>query len=158
MHFKRKGLQLKSIALVLLLVGTLTSAFAEQGYPNEDIAEYVEPTSQRTPSANLLKVNSSITISVVGEGVAPSFTISPAQAYALAKRAAIADAYRLIAEKVKGVEVEGKDTVRNMVIKRSTVSTHVQAMIRNANIVETTFKEGLCEVEMEVRLSYYQFN
>jgi len=37
-------------------------------------------------------------------------------------------------------------------VKRSTVKTFVQATIRNANVVETTFKEGLCEVEMEITL------
>ena len=98
-----------------------------------------------------------IRISVVGEGVAPLNTSSPAQAYALAKRAAIADAYRLIAEKVKGVRVEGQDSISNMMMQRSTVRTTVDAMIRNANLVDTRFKEGLCEVEMEIVLSYSQF-
>ncbi len=97
-----------------------------------------------------------IRISVVGQGVAPVTTTSPAQAYALAKRAAIADAYRLLAEKVKGVRVEGQDLIRNMMVKRSTIRTYVDAMIRAAEPVETTFKEGLCEVEMELLLSYSQ--
>jgi hypothetical protein len=96
-------------------------------------------------------------ISVVGQGVAPINTASPAQAYALAKRAAVADAYRLIAEKVKGVRIDGQDLVQNMMVKRSTVRTSVAAMVRNANIVETTFKEGLCEVEMEITLNRSQF-
>jgi len=96
-------------------------------------------------------------ISVVGQGVAPVNTASPAQAYALAKRAAVADAYRLIAEKVKGVRIDGQDLVQNMMVKRSTVRTSVAAMVRNANIVETTFKEGLCEVEMEITLKRSQF-
>jgi outer membrane protein FlgP len=30
-------------------------------------------------------------------------------------------------------------------------------MVRDANVVETTFKEGLCEVEMEIILSHSQF-
>ncbi len=98
-----------------------------------------------------------IRISVVGEGVSPLNTSSPAQAYALAKRAAIADGYRQIAEKVKGVRVEGQDTINNMMMQRSTVRTSVDATIRNANVVETSFKEGLCEVEMEIVLSYAQF-
>ena len=113
------------------------------------------------PSCNscqpILRQNKSMLISVVGQGVAPNNTISPAQAYALAKRAAIADAYRLIAEKVKGVKVEGKDYIKNMIVKRSTVRTYVNAMIRNANIEDTTFKDGLCEVEMDVKLYYSQF-
>ncbi|MEA3523120.1 MAG: LPP20 family lipoprotein [Campylobacterota bacterium] len=98
-----------------------------------------------------------IRINVVGQGVAPVNTTSPAQAYALAKRAAIADSYRLLAEKVKGVHVEGQDLIKNMMVTRSTVRTYVDAVIRDANIQETTFKEGLCEIEMEIVLSYSHF-
>jgi len=138
------------LLLMFLIVGSL---YAENGYPEEPtLDEFTEKESM-----SVLRPERPLVISVVGQGVAPSFTISPAQAYALAKRAAMADAYRLIAEKVNGVEVEGKDTVRNMVMQRSTVNTRVRAMIKNATVVETTFKDGLCEVEMEIRLSYNQF-
>lgn len=112
------------------------------------------PAVEKQP---ILKPHRTIIISVVGQGVAPVNTTSPAQAYALAKRAAIADGYRLIAEKVKGVEVEGQDLIKNMMVKRSTVRTAVYAMVKNANVVETTFRDGLCEVEMEIKLSYDAF-
>jgi outer membrane protein FlgP len=105
----------------------------------------------------VLSAHHPIRISVTGEGVAPINTTSPAQAYALAKRAAVVDAYRLIAEKVQGVKVEGHDLVRNMMIQRSSVRTSVYAMVRNANVVQTTFKDGLCEVEMSILISYSQF-
>lgn len=107
--------------------------------------------------APILEKNKTLRISVVGQGVAPTNTSSPAQAYALAKRAAVADSYRLIAEKVKGVYVEGDDLIQNMMVKRSHIRTSVTAMVKNANVVETNFKEGLCEVEMEIVLSHAQF-
>ena len=113
-----------------------------------------EVAQEREP---LLEKDKQMLISVMGQGVAPMNTSSPAQAYALAKRAAVADAYRLIAEKVKGVRVDGQDVIQNMMVKRSTIRTSVNAMVRNANVVETTFKEGLCEVEMEIVLAYSQF-
>ncbi len=113
--------------------------------------------STSTDNNSVLSKHKSILISVTGQGVAPMSTTSPAQAYALAKRAAVADAYRMIAEKVKGVRVDGEDLIKNMMVKRSTVRTSVQAMVKNANVVETTFKDGLCEVEMEITLSYSQF-
>jgi len=116
--------------------------------------------SVKCPKKNaekVLSVNSNVRISVVGQGVAPMNTSSPAQAYALAKRAATADAYRLVAEKVKGVRIDGQDLIKNMMVKRSTIRTSVAAMVRNATIVETTFKEGLCEVEMEIILSHSDF-
>ena len=116
-----------------------------------------EATQRAQEHERVLQKDKSMLISVVGQGVAPMNTSSPAQAYALAKRAAVADAYRLVAEKVKGVRVDGQDVIKNMMVKRSTVRTSVNAMIRNANVVETTFKEGLCEVEMEITIAHSQF-
>lgn len=163
------------LLLLTILVGTAIAA--EQS----EVTVKAEPAAQTTVVCNaaqqedctceacdtpiatlpkeepVLSEHNNIHITVVGQGVAPMTTTSPAQAYALAKRAAIADAYRLIAEKVKGVRVEGQDTIRNMIVKRSTVRTYVDAMVRQANIVETTFKDGLCEVEMDIVLSRSQF-
>ncbi|MEA1920302.1 MAG: LPP20 family lipoprotein [Campylobacterota bacterium] len=106
------------------------------------------------PSMNHLSACHNIRVSVIGQGVSPVNTTSPAQAYALAKRAAVADAYRSIAEKISGVHVEGHDTIKNMMVTRSEVKTQVNSLIRNAHVAETTFKEGLCEVEMEIVLTY----
>ncbi|MEA1917544.1 MAG: LPP20 family lipoprotein [Campylobacterota bacterium] len=99
-----------------------------------------------------LKKNNVILLSVTGQGVSPETTISPAQAYALAKRAAIADAYRQLAEKLRGVKVEGRDYIKNMIVKRSEIRTCVSSIIRNTEIVETRFQDGMCEVEMELNI------
>ena len=125
--------------------------------PEEHKGKETAVNSSNMQESAVLAEDRPLLISVVGQGVAPVNTSSPAQAYALAKRAAVADAYRLIAEKVKGVQVDGQDLIKNMMVKRSTVRTSVDAMVRNANVVETTFKEGLCEVEMEITLSHSQF-
>jgi len=109
-------------------------------------------------SQQFLAKGSCIRVSVLGQGVAPVNTASPAQAFALAKRAAIADSYRLIAEKIKGVNVDGHDYIKNMMVKRSTIRTAVNAMVQNANITETVFKDGLCEVEMEILVYHSQFD
>lgn len=106
---------------------------------------------------NVLTKQEPVRIIVVGQGVAPcTGTCSPEQALVLAKRAAIVDGYRLIAEKVKGVYVQGRDYVHNMMVKSSKVRTYVDANIRNANVVDTMYKDGLCEVEMEITLNYSQ--
>ena len=138
-----------------------SSSNVEAGYPSSNNQKSNNCDSgiyDADECGSVLKENRKLRIFVTGQGVAPCDDVcSPAQAYALAKRAAITDAYRLVAEKVKGVYVEGEDYVKNMMVKRSTVRTSVNAMIRNANIVETTFKDGLCEVEMEVQISHSQF-
>ena len=139
------------VLLTLLSVASFAAEMAAQTVTSVPVQK------MRPAQSEVLAQNKPLLISVVGQGVAPMNTTSPAQAYALAKRAAVADAYRLIAEKVKGVRVDGQDYIKNMMVKRSTVRTSVDAMVRNANIVETTFKEGLCEVEIEITLSHSQF-
>ncbi len=114
--------------------------------------EMKQPTKQLSPDSY-----KTIRINVIGQGVAPTMTSSPAQAYALAKRAAIADAYRLLAEKVKGVRIEGSDKIKNMMVQRSEVRTFVDAVIAEAELIETVFKDGLCEVEMELVINPEQW-
>jgi hypothetical protein len=159
-----------SLLLAALLAASLNAA---DTMPVQDIQNMQEPSNLSvgyladapmqnaeaiaTEQEQVLTQNNDIRISVIGQGVAPMNTTSPAQAYAMAKRAAIADGYRLIAEKVRGVRVDGQDVIKNMMVKRSTIRTAVNAMVKNANVVETTFKEGLCEVEMEIVLSHSQF-
>ena len=138
---------MKFLLMFMLAFGLLTSVSAKDGFPDEEmIEEYVEEDNNNVPS----QLDPSVNISVVGQGIAPVFATSHAQSFALAKRAAMADAYRLLAEQINGVRINGKDTIKNMAIKSSTINTKVEAMIKNAKVVETTFKDGMCEVEMEV--------
>jgi hypothetical protein len=150
-----------SLVLATLLgISTVLSAAEvediEQAIPLVD-SPVQSSVKQISYQEEVLKEDYDMHISVLGQGVSPMNTTSPAQAFALAKRAAIADGYRLIAEKVAGVRVDGQDVIKNMMVKRSTVRTAVNAMVRNANIVETSFKDGLCEVEMEIIISHSQF-
>ncbi|PHS58796.1 MAG: hypothetical protein COB17_02290 [Sulfurimonas sp.] len=128
---------------LLIILGILFNytIYARDGFP--DIA-----------AKNLSKKVGEVRISALGMGVAPQFAHSPAQAYALAKRAAMVEAYRLLAERVGGVKIEGKDTIKNMEVTRSEVRAYVKNSIKNAEIIGTTFKDGMCEVELEVVINY----
>ena len=147
------------LSFYLLFFGTLS--FARNGFPDKvqpkvdtskPIAIQKESKKSHTKACYFIE-----RISVTGEGTAPTFAQSPAQAYLLAKRAATNEAYRLLAERVKGVKIEGKDTIENMAIKESSIRTKVSAMIRNATIIGTTYKDGLCEVEMEMDINKNNF-
>ena len=143
-----------SAALALFLsVSALHAGFLSGNEPETQVKCVYSGTDGNCVEP-ILKSDSELVITVTGQGVAPSVTASPAQAYALAKRAAMADGYRQIAEKVKGVQVEGQDTIKNLMLVQSNTRTSVEALVRGANVTNTTFKEGLCEVEMEIALSY----
>jgi|GEM_PF-407747 hypothetical protein len=110
------------------------------------------------PNSPILKSQKIMTISAKGLGVAPTNTTSPAQALALAKRAAVVDAYRQLGEKMYGIRVDAKDTIRDMASRSSIVKTRLLAVIKNAEIVDETFNNGLYEITMEVKLDAGKWN
>ena len=95
--------------------------------------------------------NSSIT--VTGSGVAPANARSAAQARMMARRAAVVDAYRQLAEAVKGVNVDSETTVQNMMVVDDTTKTKVSAFIQGAKILsEQVTSDGGYEVTMTVSM------
>lgn len=108
-----------------------------------------EPIIQNNPN---LTPSNLIELQVVGTGVAPQNTISPAQSTALAKRAAMIDAYKLLGEKMYGIKLNGQDTVENMAVTSSSVKAKVQALVRGADVVNVDCKAGMCQVTMELKL------
>lgn len=94
------------------------------------------------------------TIQATGMGVAnPAMATTPAHAAMLARQAAIADAYRHLAEAVNGVQVDAETTVEQMMLTSDIVKTRVSAVIRGARIVsEGELTGGGYSVTMEIPL------
>ena len=111
---------------------------------------------ENTPVIN--HCNSIINISGTGIGVPPANAISPAQAKYLARRAAIADAYRSLAEKMYGIRLSAKDRVRDLVTQRTEVRTAVYGLIRGAKIDEEIWKDGAYRVVLLVKLDTCRWN
>jgi hypothetical protein len=104
------------------------------------------------------KKSNILTLYVTGEGVAPVNAINAAQAKVLARRAAIADAYRQLAEKMYGVKVTAKETVKDLILKNSDVNTYVEGLIRGADIQAEKFENGIYYVTMDLKLDVRKWN
>lgn len=90
-------------------------------------------------------------ITVQGTGVAPTYAVNAIQARMLARRAAVVDAYRQLAEMVKGVNVDSETTVENMMVTSDVTKTKVTALIQGARIVsEQAIDGGGYAVTMEL--------
>ena len=91
-------------------------------------------------------------ITVKGIGISPQNVKSPAQARVLARRAAIVDGYRLLAESIKGVNVDAETTVENLIVRSDTVRTKVNACIQGAMVKsEKEIPEGY-EVILQINM------
>ncbi|MGE4294358.1 MAG: LPP20 family lipoprotein [Campylobacterales bacterium] len=162
---------LKKLALVSLLCVSplvaddaalaLEPQAAPAGVPFAPAAQNETPKSQNTaemqgefliPNAPVLKPTNIITVRAIGLGVAPLNAVNRAQAMALAKRAAILDGYRQLGEKLHGIRINARDTVKDAMVTRSEIRTELYSVVRNAEVLETIWEDGLCQVEMEVRL------
>ena len=94
------------------------------------------------------------TIQVTGMGVAnPNMSVSPAHLSMMARRAAITDAYRQLAEVVNGVQVDAETTVEQMLLTSDIVRTKISAVIKGARIVsEGELSGGGYSVTMEIAM------
>lgn len=89
-------------------------------------------------------------ITVTGSGVPMRGTVG-AQARMLAKRAAIADAYRQLAEAVNGVQVDAETNVELMMTQSDVVRLKVSALVKGAQVVsENITPDGGYEVTMRL--------
>ena len=128
---------LASLGLILLVAGCSTKKDEPPKNPKDAMYDFSNEKS----------------IVVYGEGIASQNTVSPAQAIALAKRAAITDGYRQLGEKLYGVKINSSETVRDAMLRDSRITAQVNALIKDAAITDATFKDGLYSVRMEVTMS-----
>ncbi|MDR3590345.1 MAG: hypothetical protein P4N41_11900 [Negativicutes bacterium] len=92
-------------------------------------------------------------IQASGTGVPPAQSSGPAQANAMARRAAVVDAYRNLTELIGGVRVEAETTVKNFEVASDVVRTRISGLIQGAKIVsEQSMPDGSYQVTMQVSL------
>ena len=90
-------------------------------------------------------------ITVVGTGLPPANMGS--RGTPLARRAAIVDAYRYLAEAIKGVQVDADTLMQDLVIQNDTVRTQVSALVQGAKIIEEHANaDGSYSVTMSIPL------
>lgn len=88
-----------------------------------------------------------------GIGAPPPNAMNPAQARAMAERAAQVVAYRNLLEIVKGVRVDSETVVENFMTKSDIIRTRVDGIIRGAMPVKKQYlSDGSVEVTVVMRM------
>ncbi len=93
-------------------------------------------------------------ITAVGIGAPPGQPANPAQARAMAERAAQVVAYRNLLEAVKGVRVDATTTVENFIVTSDVIKTQVNGIIQGATIMDKKYmSDGSVEVTVGMKLT-----
>jgi len=95
-------------------------------------------------------------IRATGYGAPPPLKpgATPAQVRLMAERAAKADAYRNLLERVKGVRIEGETTVQDFIARNDVIRTRVDGVLRGARVISSrVMPDKTYEVELEVRVA-----
>jgi hypothetical protein len=93
-------------------------------------------------------------ISAIGSGAA-AVKGNMAQLRPMAKRAAVADAYRSLLETIKGVKIDSSTTVENFMVSQDIIRTQVEGVVKNTKLFKETFEpqpDGSLLATVEIRL------
>jgi hypothetical protein len=87
--------------------------------------------------------------------IGPTWALQEGQQKLLAKRAAIVDGYRNLAERIKGLKIDANTYVRDFVAEADEINTSLDTFIKGARVVGPAryFEDGSAEVTVEITLS-----
>lgn len=92
-------------------------------------------------------------VEAYGYGVADTKAQSAGRARLLARRAAIADGYRNLAEIVHGVQVNAETTLRDLAVQDDTVRVRVEGLLKNVEIAKESYApDGTYSVLLRIPL------
>jgi len=100
-----------------------------------------------------------MTFHVTGKGVAPETAISKGQAVLMAESAAIADGYRQLVEKIRGVYVDAYMESGQGSVDYEMIRTSTQSWLRGAEIDSIVHADyGITEAHMSLRINFIRKN
>lgn len=152
----KKIVLLCSMVIVLMAYGGCSNYVHQAAGPNEMFTS-LEPADHQKVYGVFTGIPDNqqmITLMVTGKGVPPEHTASRGQATILAERAAIADAYRRLSEKIKGIYLKSYHQVDNMAVDYDRIRVETETWLRGAELVR--MKPGVDDVwEATLRVKIY---
>ncbi|MDA8134972.1 MAG: hypothetical protein M0T82_10135 [Desulfobacteraceae bacterium] len=96
-----------------------------------------------------------VTFYVIGKGLEPENALSKGEAVLMAERAAVADGYRQLVEKLRGVYLEAFMRAGRGTVDQETIQVQTQSWLRGTEIMEITQGQyGITMARMSLRINF----
>ncbi len=152
-HFDGQEVSIMIRTAAFLVVRALAICVAVTGVASAQLAGTMNDVVEHVGNAGNVDWTTGV-VTAAGTGAPPSQPANPAQARAMAERAAQVVAYRNLLEAVKGVRVDASTTVANFIAANDTIKTQVNGIIQAAMILDKKYMpDGSVEVTVGMRLS-----
>ena len=96
-----------------------------------------------------------VTFQVTGKGLEPENALTKGEAILMAERAAVADGYRQLVEKVRGVYVDAYMKAGRGSVNQETIQVHTQSWLRGTEVMDITQGEyGITLARLRLRINF----
>jgi len=96
-----------------------------------------------------------VTFQVTGKGLEPENALTKGEAIILAERAAVADGYRQLVEKVRGVYVDAYMKAGRGSVNQDIIQVHTQSWLRGTEVMDIAQGEyGITLARLRLRINF----
>ena len=106
-------------------------------------------------SVNSMHNHRIVTFRVTGKGLEPENALTKGEAILMAERAAVADGYRQLVEKVRGVYVDAYMKAGRGSVNQDTIQVQTQSWLRGTEVMEITQADyGITLARLRLRINF----
>ena len=155
-HYKGNKVKIKDFEKLTLATKDKVITETGMGVPPEKYLKNIDAAEQAVlTTAAGAPPWATQTLRVVGESAIDTANTNAAQAKLMAKRGAELDARRKLAERINGLQIASKTSVRDFVTAADAIDSAMSSFQQGAYVIDGSEKfsaEGLCSVTVEIDL------
>ena len=140
---------------IFVFLGLFISALFFYGCGGYQSSSTADPGKVLGPPGGELEDQKVVTFFVMGKGLEPENALSKGEAVIMAERAAVADGYRQLVEKIRGVYVDAFMRAGRGTVDYDTIQIHTQSWLRGTEIMEISQGEyGITNARLRLRINF----
>lgn len=146
---------MKKLSMLVLVIFVSVVFFSGCGGVVTPASTAGGPGKVLGPPGGELDDHKVVTFFVIGKGLEPENARSKGEAVIMAERAAVADGYRQLVEKIRGVYVDAFMRAGRGTVDYDTIQVHTQSWLRGTEVMEIYEGEyGITTARLQLRINF----